>query len=184
MAVFISHFKHPFTFRTMIQSFMMQRGLHYSRLSSNVLLPHRFSSSPRPLLRTPPTATFNASKSFGVRSTSERHDLLFSEGATPPMFTPNKREPISSEEISDREWQIRTGQFGMLLLGSHSDSTASPLYNHHLCLIVFDSAAIQAAPSTSCRRHSLTSLTLALCQAWTPQRYRLLLIPEKCIYWR
>lgn len=144
----------------MIQSFMMQRGLHYSRLSSNVLLQHRFSLSPRSMLRTPPTATF-----IGDRSTSERHDLLFSEGAAPPMFTPNKREPSSSEEISDREWQIRTGQFGMLLLGNHSDSTARPLCNHHFCLIVFDSAAIQAAPSTSCRRHSLTSLTLALCQA-------------------
>lgn len=164
----------------MIQSFKMQRGLHYSRLSSNVL-PHRFPLSPRPMLRTPPTATFKASKSFGVRPISERHDLLFSEGTTPPMFTPNKREPSSSEEISDREWQIRTGQFGMLLLWSHSDSTTSPIYNHHFCLIVFDSAAIQAAPFTSCRIHSLTSLTLALCQVWIPQRHRLSLIPKKCV---
>lgn len=146
---------------------MMWYGLYHSRRSPRVLLRCRFSSSYKlsPInLQTSLTAAFKASTSFTVQPLSKRHNLLFSEGRpTPPMFTPNKGDYSSSEEVSDREWQIRTGQSGMLLHRSPSDSTISPLCYHHFCLIVFELCS-QVAPSISYRRHSLISLTLALCQ--------------------
>jgi hypothetical protein len=33
-----------------------------------------------------------------------------------PMFTPNNHEPNGSEEISDQEWEIRTGTVWVVFL--------------------------------------------------------------------
>jgi hypothetical protein len=101
---------------------MMRHGLNsFSRLSSSALISqNRFPSSLKCLskhLRWLSTATPKASQSLVVQPTNERYDLFFSEGPSPPMFTPNKGGSGCSEDISDREWQIRTGQFGMLPLG-------------------------------------------------------------------
>ncbi|KAG2138431.1 uncharacterized protein EDB93DRAFT_724521 [Suillus bovinus] len=93
----------------------MRRGLYNcSRLSSSALIPqNRFPSSPKYLsthLRWLSTTTPKASRSYTVQPTNERYDLFFSEGSSPPMFTPNKGGSVGSEDISDREWQIRTGR--------------------------------------------------------------------------
>lgn len=92
---------------------MMRHGLHnFSRLSSIALTSqNRFPSSFKHLskhLRRLSTATPKASPSLVVQPTNERYDLFFSEGPSPPMFTPNKGGSGCSEDISDREWQIRT----------------------------------------------------------------------------
>jgi hypothetical protein len=101
---------------------MMRHGLHkFSRLSSSALTSqNRFFSSVKYLpkhLRRSSTATPKASPSLVVQPTNERFDLFFSEGPSPPMFTPNKGGSGCSEDISDSEWQIRTGQSSMLPLG-------------------------------------------------------------------
>jgi hypothetical protein len=94
-------------------STMMWHGLYnFSRLSSTALISQNcFPSSPKYLsihLRRLSTATPKASPSLVVQPTNERYDLFFSEGPNPPMFTPNKGGPGCSEDISDREWHIRT----------------------------------------------------------------------------
>lgn len=94
---------------------MMRHGLHkFSRLSSSALTSqNRFLSSVKYLskhLRRSSTATPKASPSLVVQPTNERYDLFFSEGPSPPMFTPNKGGSGCSEDISDSEWQIRTGR--------------------------------------------------------------------------
>lgn len=120
---------------------MMRRGLYNcSRLSSSALISqNRFHSSPKYLsthLRWLSTATPKASPSLTVQPTNERYDLFFSEGPSPPMFTPNKGGSGGSEDISDREWQIRTGQSDLLPLGD--TLMLSP--DHPIIIILFDRA--------------------------------------------
>jgi len=112
------------------QKTMMWHGIHYSRLSSLLLRrPLSLSHKSLPIdLQTPSTSAFKASLFHTVQPLSEYNGFLFSEGRlTPPMFTPNEGNPSSSEEISNHEWQIRTGQSGTLSHRSPFDSTISLL---------------------------------------------------------
>ncbi|KAG1727483.1 uncharacterized protein EDB91DRAFT_1164024 [Suillus paluster] len=93
---------------------MMRHGLHNPRLSSTTLIPrNKFTLSHKLLsthLQRSSIAAPKASPSFTVRPMKQRHDLLFSEGPSPPMFTPNNGGSSGSGDVSDREWQIRTGR--------------------------------------------------------------------------
>lgn len=96
-------------------STMMRRGLHNCSklLSSSLISQNRFPSFPKYLSahsRRLSTATPKASPSLAAQPTNELYDLFFSEGPSPPMFTPNKGGSGGSEDISDSEWQIRTGR--------------------------------------------------------------------------
>jgi hypothetical protein len=91
---------------------MMRHGLfNCSKLSSSALtLQNRFPSFPKYLSTRLPTATPKASPFLAAQPTNECYDLFFPEGSSPPMFTPNKGGSGGFEDISDSEWQIRTGR--------------------------------------------------------------------------